>query len=173
MVGAAWVRRRGAMYRRASRRLHGAELAAMGPYFSGELLEGVRLALVDRLESPRGSGVLRLARLPVRVDLAAYGGMALGDVVVIVDRRGEGVRAGTLFHELVHVAQYRALGVRGFVREYVRGWLEGGREYRGIPLEQDAYELQERFARGERFDAEAATLARLAGRGTAPPRRPV
>ena len=59
-----------------------------------------------------------------------------------------------LFHELVHVVQFRLLGIIKFSRLYVRGFLSGGGYY-GIPLEQCAYELERRFER-ERlpFDVE-------------------
>ena len=51
-----------------------------------------------------------------------------------------------IFHELVHVVQYRLLGVKEFARLYVRGYLQGG--YAGTPLEICAYELDGRFIMG-------------------------
>src|SRR5216684_3727654 len=53
---------------------------------------------------------------------------------------------GLLFHELVHVEQYRQLGVRRFAEFYVRGFLAGG-GYNGIPLENNAYTLGECYER--------------------------
>jgi hypothetical protein len=50
-----------------------------------------------------------------------------------------------LFHELVHVAQYEKLGLAEFAAKYVNGFLTGG-SYETIPLEQNAYELDARFA---------------------------
>jgi hypothetical protein len=52
---------------------------------------------------------------------------------------------GLLFHELVHVEQYRQLGIPRFAELYVRGFLGGG--YDGIPLEINAYDLDGRFER--------------------------
>jgi hypothetical protein len=52
---------------------------------------------------------------------------------------------GLLFHELVHVEQYRQLGISRFAALYVRGFLTGG-GYDGIPLESNAYLLGSRFA---------------------------
>jgi hypothetical protein len=49
-----------------------------------------------------------------------------------------------LFHELVHVEQYRQLGVERFSELYVRGFLEGG-SYEAIPLEINAYRLEGAF----------------------------
>ena len=59
-----------------------------------------------------------------------------------------------LFHELVHLVQFRLLGVRTFSRLYVRGFLAGG-SYHGIPLERCAFELGHRFETdGQPFDVE-------------------
>jgi hypothetical protein len=51
----------------------------------------------------------------------------------------------TLFHELVHVVQYAKLGLDAFAAKYVMGFLKGG-SYEAIPLEMNAYRLDERFA---------------------------
>ncbi len=51
-----------------------------------------------------------------------------------------------LFHELVHVVQYAKLGLAEFAAKYVNGFLTGG-SYEAIPLERNAYELDERFHR--------------------------
>ena len=55
---------------------------------------------------------------------------------------------GLLFHEIVHVVQYRLLGVRGFAEQYIRGWARSGFDYREIPLEVEAYALEAEFADG-------------------------
>ena len=49
-----------------------------------------------------------------------------------------------MFHELVHVVQYRELGVKKFSELYVRGFLDTG-EYLSIPLERVAYHLEGLF----------------------------
>jgi len=51
---------------------------------------------------------------------------------------------GLLFHELVHVEQYRQLGIPRFAELYVLGFLNGG-DYDHIPLERNAYELGGRY----------------------------
>ncbi len=51
---------------------------------------------------------------------------------------------GLLFHELVHVEQYRQLGIERFSDLYVRGFLKGG-GYFEIPLERNAHLLGARF----------------------------
>lgn len=50
-----------------------------------------------------------------------------------------------VFHELVHVEQYRQLGVDGFAEKYVRGFLKRG-SYEAIPLESHAYALENQFS---------------------------
>jgi len=49
-----------------------------------------------------------------------------------------------LFHELVHVEQYRQLGIPRFAELYARGFLRGG-GYDGIPLEVNAHTLGGRY----------------------------
>jgi hypothetical protein len=51
---------------------------------------------------------------------------------------GQPFTDGLLFHELVHVEQYRQLGIPRFAELYVRTFLSGG-GYDGIPLEINAY----------------------------------
>jgi hypothetical protein len=49
-----------------------------------------------------------------------------------------------VFHEFVHVEQYRQLGVDRFAELYVKGFLERGC-YEAIPLEVSAYGLEGSF----------------------------
>lgn len=66
-----------------------------------------------------------------------------------------------LFHELVHVVQFRLLGIDTFARHYTRGFFQTGR-YDQIPLERCAYDLEARFAQcAEPFDVEAAVREQL------------
>lgn len=66
-----------------------------------------------------------------------------------------------LFHEMVHVTQYRVLGIDQFAEMYVREFLRT-RRYEAIPLEACAYELERRFVEDEEpFSVEAEVRARL------------
>ena len=68
------------------------------------------------------------------------GAITFNDVVV----SHEPFSNGLLFHELVHVEQYRQLVIPRFSELYVRGFLNGG-SYEAIPLEVNAYTLGGRF----------------------------
>jgi hypothetical protein len=74
--------------------------------------------------------------------------ITFSDVVV----SHESFSGGLLFHELVHVEQYRQLGISRFAGLYVSGFLSGG-SYEAIPLEINAYTLEGRFegSRGRKF----------------------
>jgi hypothetical protein len=69
-------------------------------------------------------------------------GTTFEDVVVHV----QPLTTSLLFHELVHAVQYKHLGLNGFAKLYVRGFLTGG-SYEEIPLEKQAYGLEDRFSR--------------------------
>ena len=75
------------------------------------------------------------------------------DVVVF----HEPLSKGLLFHELVHVEQYRQLGIERFAELYVGGFLKEGR-YESIPLEANAYWLEDRYrgAPNEQFSVSDA-----------------
>jgi hypothetical protein len=80
---------------------------------------------------------LGFSNLPDQSTMAA---ITFSDVVV----SHEPLSDGLLFHELVHVEQYRQLGIPRFSELYVRAFLAGG-SYEGIPLEVNAYTLGGRF----------------------------
>jgi len=122
-------------------------------YFDAELLASVRVARVERIEPALPLWLVR--RLPAGADISMAGGMAFGDAVVLTrsEERRENPQS-VLFHELVHCAQYRAMGVRGFLREYLGGWVSVGFDYFAIPLEVQAYAMQDRFEKAEVFEVD-------------------
>lgn len=120
---------------------------AMDGFFSLQLLDHVRLLVLrgERAGNPDFYPMLRdmgFDNLPDQADMAA---ITFSDIVV---SHGP-ISDETLFHELVHVEQYRQLGIPGFAEFYVRGFLTGG-GYDAIPLEINAYTL------GERYEADPA-----------------
>jgi hypothetical protein len=116
--------------------------AAMDGFFSPHLLDGVRVSNLDglRVANPACYPLLAgmgFASLP---DFSQMAAITFADVVV----SHVPFTNGLLFHELVHVEQYRQLGIPQFSNLYVLGFLIGG-GYEGIPLERNAYALGARF----------------------------
>jgi hypothetical protein len=116
--------------------------AAMTGFFSPHLLEGARLLVLqgERVANPDFYPMLRNLGFNNLPDQSTMGAITFCDVVVSHDPFSNGL----LFHELVHVEQYRQLGTPRFSEFYVRGFLNGG-SYEAIPLEVNAYTLGGHF----------------------------
>jgi hypothetical protein len=116
--------------------------AAMNGFFTPQLLESARLLVLQgkRVANPDFYPMLRSLGFNNLPDQSAMGAITFSGVVV----SHEAFSNGLLFHELVHVEQYRQLGIPRFSDLYVRGFLNGG-SYDAIPLEVNAYTLEERF----------------------------
>jgi hypothetical protein len=116
--------------------------AAMNGFFTPQLLESARLLVLqgERVANPDFYPKLKTLGFNNLPDQSAMGAITFSDVVV----SHEAFSNGLLFHELVHVEQYRQLGIPRFSDLYVRGFLNGG-SYEAIPLEVNAYTLGGRF----------------------------
>jgi len=116
--------------------------AAMNGFFSAQVLDGTRLLVLkgERVANPDFYPMLRNLGFRNLPDQSTMGAITFSDVVVAHVAFTDGL----LFHELVHVEQYRQLGVPRFSGLYVRGFLNGG-SYDAIPLEVNAYTLGGRF----------------------------
>lgn len=122
------------------------------PYFADADLARVRIVQADPLPIPDPPFYPTVRRLHLdfpRPSLVA----AITFDEIIATRKA--MTSRLLFHEMVHVVQYRVLGVQTFARLYVRGFLAGG-SYEGIPLERCAFDLEQRFvAERDPFRVEA------------------
>jgi hypothetical protein len=120
-----------------------AQRASLDGFFLPQVLDTRMLVLTERrVVNPPFYVPLRrmgFTNLPNFTTMAA---VTFCDVVVSHQPFSDGL----LFHELVHVEQYRQLGVQRFAELYVRGFLSGG-GYHGIPLEINAYDLGGKFER--------------------------
>jgi hypothetical protein len=67
---------------------------------------------------------------------------------------------GVHFHEMIHVVQWKTLGVRPFLLTYALGILRYG--YEQSPLEAIAFESQARFEQGMAMSSVAERVARHA-----------
>jgi hypothetical protein len=116
----------------------------MNGFFSPQLLEGTRLLVLreERVANPDFYPMLRSLGFSNLPGQSTMGAITFSDVVV----SHEAFSNGLLFHELGHVEQYRQLGISRFSELYVRGFLNGG-SYEAIPLEANAYSLEDRFRR--------------------------
>ncbi len=112
--------------------------AAVGPFFSQKVLDGTRLLVLQgaRVANPDFYPMLRSLGFRNLPDQSRMGAITFCDVVVSHEPFSDGL----LFHELVHVEQYRQLGIPRFSELYVRGFLNRG-SYEAIPLEVNAYTL--------------------------------
>ena len=109
-------------------------------HFPEEVLNSTRILRVPALKNPIFYSELErigFSNLPQFRRMAA---VTYFDVVVAQEK----FTPALLFHELVHVVQYRQLGLARFAELYVRGFLETG-EYLSIPLERVAYHLEDMF----------------------------
>jgi hypothetical protein len=120
------------------------------PYFESHILDLAKIAMVDSIENPPFYPELKRLGIPELIDFTDMAGITFIDCILISSRVTHDQRSWTslLFHEMVHVAQYHLLGAQRFAQFYVLGWAENGFEYRNIPLERQAYNLQRQFDQG-------------------------
>jgi hypothetical protein len=139
---AAYIAAQRAIYFPAAEPLSVKQKAAMAGFFAPEVLNETRLTvLVDRrVANPDFYPMLRAMGFTNLPDEASMAAITFSDTVVAHQAFDDVL----LFHELVHVEQYRQLGIPKFADLYVRGFLSGG-GYEGIPLERNAYELEHRY----------------------------
>ncbi len=147
--GEGWVREQRERHRPAARRLHPHTQSALVPFFGADVLRDARFRSVPVIENPDFYDALIAAGRPVPMDFSTARGITFDDTVLLSARDGiaQGAPSGLLFHELVHVVQYRLLGIGGFIHSYVTGWAAAGFVYEAIPLEREAFDLQQRFER--------------------------
>ena len=143
-----------ARYAPDAMRLTPAQWAAMEGFFSPDILN-VRLLTLqgERIQNPPFYPQLQAIGFRNLPDQSAMDAITFSDVVV----SQVPVTNGLLFHELVHVEQYRQLGIAPFSELYVTGFLNGG-GYDRIPLEVHAYRLGAQYEANpeHRFSVEDA-----------------
>jgi hypothetical protein len=118
------------------------------PFFGADTLSRIRVLVLPAIPNPHFYATLASRGLPPPLDFTEMAGITFVDTVLLSQSRADLTDAGLvsiLFHEAVHVVQYEHLGVEHFMREYVQGWARNGFQYRLIPIEQQAYGLQDRF----------------------------
>jgi hypothetical protein len=147
-----WIESQRAEHIPRSRPLTTTERVALASHFSDECLSSARVAQVDRVPSPPFfGGILRQLEFigkRVHFDFSAASGITFGECILVAV---PGPPIDLLFHELVHVEQYRMLGMKGFAQAYVQGIVDSNFIYEKIPLEAIAFAMSGRFTAGESF----------------------
>jgi hypothetical protein len=149
----AWIVREVVAYIQQQRQLFIARAAplnptqklALRPFFPASALDSTRVLVLGRertLNPYFYPQLLAIGFTPESLpDFSQMAAVTFVDTIVSHGKLNE----RTLFHELVHVVQYAKLGLPTFAAKYVTGFLNGG-SYEAIPLEMNAYQLDERFA---------------------------
>ena len=127
--------------------------ALMRPFFSPGILERVRIVELGgaRLPNPsfysdaKALGIVNLPQIPHMASLTFI------DVVVFNER----ITERDLFHGLVHAVQFQVLGLDGYTRAFVDGFLRT-RSHFSVPLEAHTFTLESKFVQnpGEGFSVE-------------------
>jgi hypothetical protein len=143
-------------YRLQAAPLSSLQRVTMQPFFPVSVLDGTRLLTFTNHRLPNPDFYSTLAAMGIESKYlpdfsAGMAAVTFQDVIISYEPFTDQL----LFHELVHAVQYQKLGVDEFAERYVNGFLQGG-GYDGIPLEINAYQLDDRFAKnpGREFSVE-------------------
>ncbi len=151
-----WIESQRAEHLPGARPLTDRERVVLGAHFAEETLAQARVTRVARVPSPPFFvGILKPLEFigkRVHFNFSAAAGITFGDCVLVVDPE---VPIRLLFHEMVHVEQYRILGMKEFARAYVQGIVDSDFIYDKIPLEAVAFEMTARFAAEEAVNVSA------------------
>ncbi|HKX26176.1 MAG TPA: hypothetical protein VJ302_00660 [Blastocatellia bacterium] len=162
--GQAWIRAQRELYRPQGTELSPRMKRIFASYFSAALLESVKVLQVPQIENPDFYVELEQRGQTIPLNFTETQGITIYDTVLITQPESEaGVFDSLYFHECVHVAQYRLLGIDAFIEQYVYGWAKNGCDYFTIPLERMAFEAEDLFQKPPRqpFSVEALVKAQL------------
>lgn len=141
------------------------DIASLQPYFEPKILDLARTALVEHIENPPFYPEIAGLGIPNLIDFTDMAGITFVDCILMSSRitHDQQSRTSLLFHEMVHVVQYDLLAAKRFAELYVTGWAENGFDYRSIPLESQAYDLERQFNQGGTAFSVAQVLKREFG----------
>ena len=114
----------------------------MSLFFPADLLASVRIVPPKQAQLPNPDFYYRarqrgFAHMP---DFSHLAEVTFGDLIVFHAK----ITDQLLFHALVHVVQYHALGIEGYVDLYLRNFVRTGKHI-VVPFEVHAYGLDQRF----------------------------
>lgn len=119
--GIAWVQSQRGTLRPLGRPLGTHESQQLASYFDGDHLATVRITQVPSISNPPFYATLAQQGIGIPLDFTVMAGITFIDTVAI-SRANPLPRdqwLPLLFHELVHVVQYRILGLQEFIRRYI------------------------------------------------------
>ena len=169
----AWIKEQRDRYVGTSKPLPDTTRAALRGYFEPETLDRARVGHAPVIDNPPFYSEFAAAGKAIPLDFSAWAGITFGDVIMITDAGDSASMPNSIvFHEMVHLVQFQALGIDEFARRYVTALAWNRFQYMTIPLEMMAFDLQGRFEQsdGRPFQAEAEIMRRLAD--TLPPTPP-
>jgi hypothetical protein len=137
----AWIRELHAAHAARAQPVSCLGFERLGEVWPRALLDEARAVPVERVPYPPVSE-LGLPELEGMAQ-ARWSGITFGHMYFVDECD---TSEATHFHELCHVVQWKALGVRDFLMTYALGLLAHG--YRQSPLEAVAYRLQREFEAG-------------------------
>jgi|SRR5580704_2609310 hypothetical protein len=140
-------------YLRSAVPLSNHQKALMWPYFSGALLDRVRITELEgkRVSNPpfyEQAKALGFVNLP---EVAHMHSVTFLEVVVFNEKLAE----RSLFHGLVHAVQFEILGLERYADLFVRSFVNTKLHF-SVPLEAHAFSLESKFAAtpAQRFSVE-------------------
>jgi hypothetical protein len=139
------------IHRPTARAFSEAERNKLSGFWSREMLDRVRLKEVEKIEIPQDLS---------QILSPGFIGITFVDTILLR------ISLDNIhFHELVHVAQFRVLGIQGFASAFAAG-VASGVPYHENPLEKQALELEARFMKSpnQSFDAYQEVLSGLTKR---------
>jgi hypothetical protein len=143
---AAWISQQRENFLPASIPLDGAQKRELGPFFTADILDRLRIAKLSRpVESipyPSFYEKLRAGGSRVLPDFAHTTAVPFVDVAVFNTEP----TLRTIFHNLVHVTQVSIVGLERFMEGYLQTLNESGL-WMVVPYEEQAYHLDARYTR--------------------------
>ena len=142
----SWIMNQRTIHRALSEPLSETTVAALQGFFSRDTLDRVRIRRVPVIENPHFYRAFEEEGEDIPLGFDVWAAITFGDVILVSESQAPGpLSHSILFHELVHVVQYKILGIHEFARRYVNSFLQSELNYMTIPLESIAFDLQGRF----------------------------
>lgn len=141
-----WLNKQREAYLPSSVPLDDNQTSELNPFFPHEILERARILDLslsnETLPYPPFYETVRAGGNRVLPDAVHITGMPFVDLIAF--NRKPTLR--TLFHNLVHVMQFAAVGTERFMRGYFKTLNEAGL-WMVVPFEEQAYQLDARYTR--------------------------